>query len=400
MSVDAFDAEAGTINVVAPEFTLRPHATMLEMVERCPVARIQYTDWPVLSRYEDVAWALRHPEIFSSDLGELLALGNVRPMIPQQIDPPLQTRYRKILDSQFTKKAVNRIEPALREHARNLIAAVLDAGECEFDSAFAIPLPCKAFLEFMGLPVEEMDHFLALKNGVIRPDAHPADLARCTELRAETGRQIYAYFEDLIDQRTRAPREDLMTYLVQVELEGRRLSREEILDICYLFLLGGLDTVTATLGCNIAYLAENAEQRRRISQDSGCVEAVVEELLRWQTPVTLLPRVLKQPVDLRGVHMAAGQVVNLMISAADLDAAEFPRAGEVDFDRDRNRHLAFGLGPHRCLGSHLARLEVRVGLEEWHRLIPDYAIKPGEIPRVSPGIREFQYLPLVWPGVA
>ncbi len=396
MGEEIFNAATGAIDIIAPEFALNPQPTIRAMLEQCPIANIPYTGWALLTRYEDVAWALRHPEIFSSEMGDFLQLGNVRPMIPQQIDPPLQVRFRKILDSQFTKKMVARIEPALREHARSLIAAIIEQGECEFDAAYAIPLPCKAFLEFMGLPVEEMELFLAMKNGVIRPDAPPIDMVRCTQLRAETGQQIYRYFEKLIDARSAAPREDLMTYLVQVELEGRRLTREEILDICYLFLLGGLDTVTATLGCNMAYLAEHPAHRRRLSRDPSCLEGAVEELLRWETPVTILPRVLKQDIKLHGISMAAGQVVNIMISAADLDETEFPRSGEVDFDRERNRHLAFGLGPHRCLGSHLARIELRVGMEEWHRAIPDYAIKPGEIPRVSPGIREFQYLPLVW----
>jgi cytochrome P450 len=217
-------------------------------------------------------------------------------------------------------------------------------------------------------------------------------------IRARTGREIYAYFEDLIAARRKQPRDDLMTYLVEVDLQGARLSDNEVLDVCFLLLLAGLDTVTATLGCNVAYLAANPSQRARLVADPDLVEGAVEELLRWETPVTGVPRLLKQDVTLHGLEMKAGELVTLLIGASNTDDAEFGNAGEVDFARERNRHLAFGAGAHRCLGSHLARMELRVALEEWHRRIPDYEIEPGETPRYSPGIREVQYLPLVWPS--
>jgi cytochrome P450 len=156
--------------------------------------------------------------------------------------------------------------------------------------------------------------------------------------------------------------------------------------------------VTATLGCNIAYLAANPEQRRKLVGDGALLDTAVEELLRWETPVTGVPRLLKQDVTLHGVEMKAGELVTLLLGASNLDDGEFEGAEDVDFARERNRHLAFGGGAHRCLGSHLARMELRVAMEEWHRRIPDYEIKPGETPSYSSGIREVQYLPLVWPS--
>ena len=126
------------------------------------------------------------------------------------------------------------------------------------------------------------------------------------------------------------------------------------------------------------------------------IPAAIEELFRWETPVTVVPRKLTQDVTVGGVDMKAGEMVTLLLGAANLDPGEFSDADVVDFDRARNRHLAFGGGPHRCLGSHLARMEMRVALEEWHRRVPDYQIKPGETPTYSAGIREVQYLPLVW----
>jgi cytochrome P450 len=279
---------------------------------------------------------------------------------------------------------------------------VANQGGCEFDAAFAVPLPCRAFLSLMGLPQDDLALFLELKDGIIRPPVPPMDLIAAGEYRAKTGTRIYAYFERVIADRRTNPQDDMVTYLTQVDFDGRHLTPNEILDICYLLLLGGLDTVTSTLGCSVAFLAANPTHRRRLATgDPEVVNDAIEELLRWETPVTMVPRVLKQDVTIGETTLRSGDLVNLLIGAANLDEREFQDAMQVDFDRERNRHIAFGAGPHRCLGSHLARMELRAALEEWHRRIPEYAIKPGETPRVSPGIREFLYLPLVWgAGVA
>jgi cytochrome P450 len=388
--------ETGEINMFDPAAAACPQPIYRRMLSGCPVARAALTGGPVIARYEDVTWALRHPEIFSSAMDIQVALGTERPMIPQQIDPPDQTKYRKILDPRFSKRRMMELAPAVRSDANALIDRIIDKGECEFDRDFAIPLPCNAFLHLMGLPPEELDNFLKMKDGIIRPHIEHPDPEEAQQVRLQTAQDIYGYFRDFIVVRRRDPKDDLMTYLVEVELQGEKLSDNEILDICFLFLLAGLDTVTATLGCNIAYLAANPDQRRRLVADSGLIDGAVEELLRWETPVTGVPRVLKQDLTLHGVEMKEGELVTLLLGASNIDDEEFGDAEDVDFARDRNRHLAFGAGAHRCLGSHLARMELRVAMEEWHKRIPNYEIKPGETPSYSAGIREVQYLPLVW----
>jgi cytochrome P450 len=321
-------------------------------------------------------------------------------MIPQQIDPPAQTRYRRLLDPHFSRKKMAELVPAIRAHASALIDAFIDEGECEFDQAFAIPLPCTAFLSLFGLPLSELSTFLDLKDGIIRPQRFlpesTTDFAKFQEIRVATGKRIYAYFEEEITKRAAKPQDDLLGALISAEIDGQKLSTHEILDICFLMLLAGLDTVTATLGCNIAYLAENPEQRRSIVENPALIPGAVEELLRWETPVTAVPRVATRDVRLRDCDIKKGEVVTFLIGAANTDDDHFPRAQVVDFERERNIHLAFGAGPHRCLGSHLARIELQVAMEEWHRRIPDYQIKPGETPTYSAGIREVMYLPLVW----
>ena len=387
----------GTLNVVDARFVTCPQPVYATLHARHRVATTAVIGAPILSRYEDVIWALRNPQLFSSQMDIHLGLGTERPMIPLQIDPPAQTRYRKILDQRFSRDRSLELEPAVRRHANQLIDAFVDQGHCELDAAFAIPLPCRAFLSLMGLPQDDLDLFIELKDGIIRPPLPPEDLLGCWEFRRNTGQQIYAYFERMLDARLADPQDDVLSYLTSAEIDGERLTRHEMLDICFLFLLGGLDTVTASLGCMLAYLAGHPEQRRRLTRDPALIPGAVEELLRWETPVMMVPRVTTQAVTVGDVELAAGTLVNLLLGAADVDEAEFAEATRVDFARERNRHVAFGGGPHRCLGSHLARMELRAALEEWHRRIPEYRIAPGETPRVSHGIREVQYLPLVWP---
>ncbi|UCE86316.1 MAG: cytochrome P450 [Deltaproteobacteria bacterium] len=387
----------GEVNLTDPATARCPQPVYARLRAECPVARASLFGTPVISRYQDVRWALRHPEIFSSEMDMHMALGTERPMIPQQVDPPRQTRYRKLLDPLFSRPRMAELEPAIRKHAGELIERFVDDGECEFNAAFAVPLPCSAFLTLLGLPLDDLDYFLGLKDGIIRPETKDGvTLEDAPRVRSETGKQIYAYFEAALDERAKRPREDLLSFLLAAKIKGEELARTEILDICFLLLLAGLDTVTATLGCNTAYLAANPEPRARIAQDPGLADAAVEELLRWESPVTGVPRLLKRNVTIADVELEAGQLVMLLLGAADTDEQEFADAERVDFGRSRNRHLAFGAGPHRCLGSHLARMELRVAMQEWHRRIPDYAIQPGETPRYSAGIREVMYLPLVW----
>ncbi|HKJ24695.1 MAG TPA: cytochrome P450 [Myxococcota bacterium] len=390
------DPETGKVNLFSPEFAACPHAVYRALNQTMPVSRQAFGDGPVLSRYEDVLWALRHPEIFSSEMEMQMSLGTERPMIPQQIDPPAQTKYRKILDPRFSRKRMAEIEPDVRRHANQLIDRVIDAGGCQFGEAFAVPLPCHAFLSLMGLPQSELGRFLAIKDDIIRPHMKTMDPDEMTKIREAAGKGIYAYFRDVIRERRAKPGVDLVSYLCEAEIDGEKLSDNEILDICFLMILAGLDTVTATLGCSIAYLASNPEQRERLVRDPALIPSAVEELLRWETPVTAVPRVVKQDVEIHGFTLKAGEMATLLIGASNLDDGEFEHADRVDFARARNRHIAFGSGPHRCLGSHLARLELEIALEEWHRRIPVYAIAPGELPRYSPGIREVQHLPLVW----
>ena len=392
------DAPEAPINLFDPEIAACPHAAYKTLRETGQgITRLPVVGIPMITRYDDVMYVLRHPELFSSEMEEQMALGTERPMIPQQIDPPAQTRYRKLLDPLFSLRRSNHLAPKVREQANLLIDKFIDDGECEFDSAFAIPLPCTVFLYLLGLPLDELDLFLGIKDDIIRPQMKTEDLGEMVRVRKDAGQRLYQYFGKVIDERQTQPGgDDLMAAFLSFEIDGEKLTRNEILDICFLTLIAGLDTVTATLGCNIAYLASNPKQRQRLVEKPQLIPGAIEELLRTETPVTALPRIVKEDTTVSGVRLKADEMVTVVLGASNMDESHFDDPDKVDFERERNRHLAFGGGTHRCLGSHLARMELRVAMEEWHRRIPNYEIKPGETPTYSPGIREVQYLPLIW----
>ena len=350
----------------------------------------------MVTRHEDVMYALRNPELFSSDM-DAIALGNVRPLIPLQIDPPDHVKFRKILDPLFAPREVAKLEADVRDLTNSLIDAFADRGTVDFTTELAVPLPCTVFLALMGLPQDDLDLFLRYKDDIIRPEGMVDQ--RADAIRRKTAQEMYAYFEKVIDDRRREPRDDLVTRFVQAEVDGHRLTNEDILDIGFLFIIAGLDTVTATLTCSVAYLARNPEHRRALAADPSLVPGAVEELLRWETPVPGVARVLAQDTEIRGTTYSAGTRCTVLLGAANTDESEFPEPDEVDFGREGNRHLGFGGGIHRCLGSHLARLELRVALEEFHRRIPDYELAPGTVPTYTPGLRSVEHLELVFPGV-
>jgi cytochrome P450 len=368
------------------------------MHERCPVGRAHNADFGVssvtLTRYEDVMWAFKHPEVFSSQ--DVVKVGNEVPLIPLSVDPPEHAKYRRLLDPQFSPKKMAELEPEMRKLVDEVIDAFVDRGECDFHEDFATPLPSTFFIALMGLPQSDLPRFLKWRDDTIRPDAR--SMAEAQEIREATGRDITEYFERELEERRASPDDGrLLSTLVRAEVEGRPLSHAELLGTCHLLMLGGLDTVTATLDCMITYLANHPDRRQVIVDDPSLIPNAVEELLRHETPVMMVPRKVVQDFEIGGVQCKAGDSATLLLGAGNVDAAEFDGANEVRFDRDRNRHVAFGGGPHRCLGSHLARLELRVALEQFHARVPEYAIADGTDIKFSPGIRQAETLPLVFP---
>lgn len=345
-----------------------------------------------LMRRADVEFALRHPEIFSSAM-EAVDLGQSVPLIPLQVDPPEHSKYRKLLDPIFAPKRMNLKEREVVQLVNELIDGFIDDGSCEFTTALAEPLPSSVFLRLIGLPVSELPTFMAMKNGILRPQG--ADLDEIKANQKVSAEEVERFFADELADRRRNPKDDLLSMFATAEVAGERLTDDEILGICFLFLIAGLDTVTDSLECFFTYLAEHPEQRRLIVDDPSIIASAVEELLRWETPVTTVARVAAHDTEVDGCPIHKGDSVSVGIGSANTDEAVLPDAYTVDLTRN-SKHLAFGAGVHRCLGSHLARLELRVTLREWHRRIPDYEIAPGTELNFMFGLRQVDHLPLVW----
>jgi cytochrome P450 len=382
--------------LMSPDLARDPQPTYQMLREASPVMFVDGVGWVVTNR-SGVDEVLRNPELFSSNMSAH-DLKTKRPLIPLQIDPPEHRTYRKILDPLFAPQRMKLLEDSVAQLVNDLIDTFIDDDEIDFAQQFSVLFPSQVFLTMFGLPLDELPTFLKMKDGAIRPDVvvgHEFGHPETEAYQQETADSIYAYFEKVLDEREGDERDDLLSHFLTAEVEGDRLTRENILDICFLFLIAGLDTVAASLDCFFGYLAQHPDARRQIVDDPDSIPAVVEELLRWETPVMAVARVATQDVEVGGCPVSAGQHVMAIIGAANVDDSEFPGAAELRWDRESNRHLAFGGGIHRCLGSHLARLELRVALREWHRRIPDYEVKPGAELMYTAGIRTIESFPML-----
>jgi cytochrome P450 len=387
---------AALAELMSPELARHPQPVYAALRESAPVMHVDGVGHVVTSRAE-VEEVLRDPERFSSNMSAH-DLKTRRPLIPLQIDPPAHRTYRRILDPLFAPRRMERLAAPSARLVNDLIDSFVDDDEIDFAARFSVPFPSQVFLTLFGLPLDDLPALLRMKDGVIRPDVvvghefgHPETEAH----QQATADSIYAYFEQRLDERGGAARDDLMSELVRAEVDGARLGRDDILDICFLFLIAGLDTVTASLDCFFGRLATDGAARRRIVEQPGTIPGAVEELLRWETPVMAVARVATRDTELGGCPIAVGEHVMSIIGAANVDDAELPDAGELRWDREVNRHLAFGGGVHRCLGSHLARIELRVALREWHRRIRDYCVKPGAELEYTAGIRTIATFPML-----
>lgn len=369
-----------------------PHEVYRSLQQKCPVARSQFEGLSMvyLSRYEDAAWALRHPEIFSS-AGDPVGLAE-QPMIPLQVDPPAHTRYRRLMSRQFSPQEIKRLEPEIRGLVQERITVFADRGHCDFHAEFATPLPTSFFLALMGLPLDDLELFLRWRDETVRPEGDAIAAART---RKKVAAEISQYFREAVAGARQLRDDGFLHSLINPQLDDQELTDAEILGISHLLLIAGLDTVTAALDCLFSYLARNPDKRQALVADESMIPAAVEELLRSETPVALTIRTVTQPVTVSGVALDPGQQVAVVLGAANVDANEFEDPG-VLFDRYPNRHVAFGTGNHFCLGAHLARAELRIAIEEFHRRIPEYHFPPGFEPTFSPGIRQAQCLPLEW----
>lgn len=358
------------------EFVRDPYSIYSILRKECPVAHSpSYGEFWVLSQYEDIRSALLDWQTFASQKGKLAVPPSTVPrdflLIPQEIDPPRHSAYRQLLNPFFSRLAVAKYESAIRSIAVDLLESFQARRECEMIGEFALPLVSKALAIFLKLPEEDAKLWIRWARGVFRHRVtNPASTRQANQ-------EIIEYVMRLIRERRAEPRDDFFTALIQSHVDGMPLTDRELLGIGWQVLLAGRDATVDAIGQCIWYLAEHSMHRTRLLREPALVPSAVEEFLRLMSPVQVLARVTTREIEMHGKQIPAGQAVALPYASANRDEAVFPNANECVLDRRPNRHLAFGTGPHTCLGSHLARLEIRIALEELLHKIPQWQITEG-----------------------
>ncbi|MDB5446821.1 MAG: Cytochrome [Phenylobacterium sp.] len=344
----------------------------------------------VVTRLELIREVYQHPELFSSDEVSRLAegLGDHWRLIPVHLDPPEHTKYRTLVNPIFSPARMAALEGGVRETCVELVEGFRHKGECEFIEAFGRSFPVTIFLRLMGLPLERTADFVAWEEGLLH--------AKSVEDTLAAARATRDYLTGVMNDRRAHPRDDLSSLLANGQVDGRPFTDDEVMGFYFMFFLAGLDTVTSALGFVFRELAQSPWLQQQLRDDPGLISNAIEELLRAYTIVES-KRQLTRDLEFHGVKMKKGDFVFLATPIAGRDEREFPDPHHIDFTRENVRHLAFASGPHRCIGSHLARREMKIALEEWLTRIPPFRVKPGETPRTQATIVwGVTYLPLVW----
>ena len=373
-----------------------PQQMYADLAAQCPVQHHGDNLYTLSSR-EDILFANKHRNV---EQGSRF-LGSDRPAIPLGLDGEEHRKYRRLLDPVFAPKRIAPLEAGVRRLANEMIDAFIGSGEVDAYDAWCEPLPSTIFLSIMGLPMTDRDQFIAFKNRILGT-ARAADLSpeQVMAERMEAVVWMQQYFNRDLDARQAelTARDDMIGWLLTTEVDNERLTRDEVLDILGLLMIAGLDTVAASLACFLSYFARNPEQRERIIANPALIPSAIEELMRFESPVTEGMRRVVGDVTLpSGTALASGSWLMVSWSAANLDPVAFPNPLAVDFDREPNPHIGFASGFHRCLGSHLARMEMSVAIAVWHERIPSYHIAAGHELVYSENPRAPYRLPLVWP---
>jgi cytochrome P450 len=324
-----------------------------------------------LTNYADLHEALQRPDLWSSKYVSIPARDiptRDDRLLPIGLDAPDHAKYRRLINPAFAPGRMAQLEDKMRVVCRSLIEPLRDQREFDFLEAFARPFPSTIFTQMFGLPSEEWPRFVHWADLLIQI----GDIAARNQATIE----VQDLLKELVAERMRVPRDDLLSFLLEVEIEGDRLTQEDVISFGLLLFMAGLDTVTASLGFFFKFLAENPSHRQQIIDDPSIIPGAVEELFRYHSNV-VVSRTATGDFSFAGAQVKEGDRLAGILAVSGRDRQAFPNADTVDFRREPNRHLAFSAGPHRCVGSHLARHELRVALEEWHAVIPNYTVAAG-----------------------
>ena len=374
-------------NPFDPSFRVDPYPTYRRLLAEDPVHKTPFGMF-VLSRHRDCATVLRDPRSSSDasnsnmykafmagrDPEEVFgALAGMRPFL--FMDPPDHTRLRGLVQKAFTPKTVENLRPRIHELVDELMAAAFERGSMDVIEDLAYPLPVRVITEMLGVPLEDHETFKSWSKelaGALDPDfATPDDVL---ERRERAATAFVDYFQALIAERRRRPREDLLTALIAAEDEGHKLSEKELLSTLILLLVAGHETTVNLIANGVLAFARHPDQLARVHSDPSLVRTAVEEVLRYDPPVQFTARVALEDIDIDGTTIGKGDQAIVLVAAANRDPEQFEDPDAFDVGRPDNRHLSFGLGAHFCLGAPLARVESQVALETVATRVADLAL--------------------------
>jgi len=371
-------------NPLDPRLRADPYSIYRELREEAPVYWQPMMQTWILTRYEDNLAVLRDHAAFSSErtraknaLVQQLEsfrlssgpLGTTPTML--SVDPPAHTRMRSLANKAFTPRVVERSRPHIQEIADELLDALPEPGTLDVVADLAVPLPMIVIAEVLGVPASDRERFKGWSSDVAASLGGPFQPPDVLEKARNSSNEIADYFRDLMARRRREPRDDLISALIAAEEQGDLLSEDELIATCILLLIAGNETTTNLIGNGMLALLRNPEQRRRLQADPSLIETAVDEMLRYESSVQMTSRIVDHDIDFQGQRFEEGQVVLLLLAAANRDPAQFPDPERFDAGRRPNRHLAFGQGIHYCLGAPLALAEAQIAFQTLLRRLPE-----------------------------
>ncbi|MCX4095722.1 cytochrome P450 [Nocardia sp. alder85J] len=357
--------------------------------------RSEYIDGALhLYRHEDILAINKHQDVLGNG-GRGGSFGHDGRLIPLEIDGAEHRKWRRLLDPLFAPKRVQHLEESVRRLAGELIENARAAGGAEWYREFCTPLPCQTFLGLVGAPLTDLDFFLEFKEGVIHPKGETTEEIDLN--MAVAGGKLLEYFSVfLTEKRTRLDSDDdVIAELMRSEVDHEPLGEADLINILFLLMFAGLDTVTASLSCLTGWLGRNPGHREQLIDSPDLLTPAIEELLRYEAPVPSGMRFAERDIDLGdGLIVPAGAQINAFWAAANVDPTYHEDPLRVDFHRQRTAHMTFASGVHRCLGSHLARLELRIALEEVLRRVPLYEVDVDALTYDNVAVRAVTNLPV------
>ncbi len=380
-------------NPFSADFTRDPYAVYAQLRAEAPVLQTPLQFWAV-SRYDDVVHVLKNPQLFSSQgMGNVGGPNSAMSRTIINTDPPDHTYLRNLVNKAFTPRMVAEMEPRIREIARDFIGRVSASGEMELVHDLAVPLPVTVIAEILGVESERREDFKRWSNAFVGN----ATVTASPESTQKDRDEFYAYFEAAVTKRRETPSDDLLSVLIAADAaEGGRLTTEEIVSFAMLLLIAGNETTTNLIGNALKALCEHPDQLAAVADSPAAIPNMVEETLRWDSPVQFLFRTTTQDVEVADVPVPKGSVVVPIYASGNRDDAKYPDAATYDITRNTQGHLAFGLGPHFCLGAPLARLEARVAFEELFAACGDIRLNGEAVRLQSMFLRGMSAMPIAF----